>query len=146
MQDFSTLMLNWMDVLNSSTSMIRVAESAAASGNGFSGYTLSHSLSAHSTNQCTECTTKCTLCFCLRSDVQISSPSSSSSKKKLPKKSKKKSGSKSKRKSSKKSTVKKPSKQKGPLLPVFEMSTNTSNGTRSHIDSLSECILMLKFL
>jgi len=89
--DFSTLMLNWMDVLNSSSSIIRVAESVSPS------------------------------------DASISSPSASSSKKKLPKKSKKKSASKSKRKSSKKSTVKKPSKQKGELLPIFEMSTNTSN-------------------
>merc|ERR550532_1613355 len=90
-QNFTSLMLNWMDVLNSSAATIRIAETASAA------------------------------------DVQLSTPSSSSSKKSLPKKSKKKSGSKSKRKSSKKSTVKKPSKQRGELLPVFEMSTNTSN-------------------
>jgi len=89
-QNFTSLMLNWMDVLNSSATL-RIAETASPG------------------------------------DVQLSTPSSSSSKKSLPKKSKKKSGSKSKRKSSKKSTVKKPSKQRGELLPVFEMSTNTSN-------------------
>merc|ERR1719474_917083 len=61
------------------------------------------------------------------SDVQISTPSTSSSKKKLPKKSKKKSRFKSKRKSLQKSTVNKLSKQKGELLPIFELSTNASN-------------------
>eukprot|EP00484_Ammonia_sp_Unknown_P015945 CAMPEP_0197080580 /NCGR_PEP_ID=MMETSP1384-20130603/214200_1 /TAXON_ID=29189 /ORGANISM="Ammonia sp." /LENGTH=455 /DNA_ID=CAMNT_0042519467 /DNA_START=28 /DNA_END=1395 /DNA_ORIENTATION=+ len=89
-KDFSNLMMNWMEVLNSASARFNIAESSKPSDST----TLKLPSAASSDNET----------------------------KKLPKQS----TSKSKRKPKKKG-VKKPTKSKGDLLPIFEMSTNVSN-------------------